>query len=346
MLFAVGTKVRMKHTGDKGVVTEILGGGMLNVLLQFDDMEIPVFEEDVVKEEEYVASNSKHFIQQGKQVRAKNAPAPSKKIEYTIEKSLGVQLAFDPDYDREGMVKKYKIFLLNDTDYDYLFSIYLERAGTVPKSFNGKLDALSTYLVEELLYDSLNDNPSFTVDCWRMTTAGTEQKQTQTIKIKPKQFFKKVQVTPLLKRPVHLYVVFDPTKKPAETSKEEDLKAYTQKNVKPTKKRKADYVAYDPHDVREFANFVPEIDLHIENLSARTLKMSNAEMLRLQLQNFDTFIAKAIRLGVHRVFVIHGVGKGKLRNEIASRLIKMPGVKTFKNEYHPKYGWGATEVFF
>jgi len=346
MLFAVGTKVRMKHTGDKGVVTEILGDGMLNVLLQFDEMEIPVFEEDVVKEEAYVAANSEHFVKKGKQVRAKNAPSPSKKIEYTIEKSLGVQLAFDPDYDSEGMVKKYKIFLLNDTDYDYLFSIYLERAGTVPKSFNGKIDALSTYLVEELLYDSLNDNPSFAVDCWRMTTAGTEQKQTQTIKLKPKQFFKKVQITPLLNRPVHLYVLFDPTKKSSEKPKEEGLKAYTQKNIKPTKKRKENYAAYDPHDVREFANFIPEIDLHVENLSSKTLKMNNAEKLRLQLSNFDTFIEKAIRLGVHRVFVIHGLGKGKLRNEIASRLINIPEVKTFKNEYHPKYGWGATEVFF
>lgn len=346
MLFAVGTKVRMKHTGDKGVVTKLLGDGMLNVLLQFDDMEIPVFEEDVIKEEEYVEEYSKHFIKKGKQVRAKDIPAPSKKIDYNIKNSLGVQIAFDPDYDREGMVKQYKIFLLNDTTYDYLFSVYLERVSTVPKSFNGKLDATSVFLVDDLPYDSLNDNPSFTVDCWRMTTAGTEQKQTQTIKIKPKQFFKKVQVTPMLNRPVHLYILFNPANKATKKPKEDDLKVYTQKNTKITKKRKENYVAYDAHDVREFANFVPELDLHLENSSSKTHKMNNADKLRLQLKNFDDFIAKAIRLGVHRVFVIHGIGKGKLRNEIASRLINLPEVQTFKNEYHPKYGWGATEVFF
>jgi len=40
------------------------------------------------------------------------------------------------------------------------------------------------------------------------------------------------------------------------------------------------------------------------------------------------------------------IGKGRLRNEIASRLVQMPEVKTFKNEYHPNYGFGATEVIF
>jgi dsDNA-specific endonuclease/ATPase MutS2 len=44
--------------------------------------------------------------------------------------------------------------------------------------------------------------------------------------------------------------------------------------------------------------------------------------------------------------VIHGLGKGKLKNEIATRLINHPEVKTFKNEYHPKYGFGATEIIF
>jgi len=63
-------------------------------------------------------------------------------------------------------------------------------------------------------------------------------------------------------------------------------------------------------------------------------------------KHFDRFIDKAIRLGVPRVYVIHGIGKGKLKNMIASRLIQIPEVQTFKNEYHPRYGWGATEVIF
>ena len=74
--------------------------------------------------------------------------------------------------------------------------------------------------------------------------------------------------------------------------------------------------------------------------------MNNAEILRLQLRTFDDYLEKAIRVGVPKVFIIHGLGKGRLRNEIASRLIRHPEVETFKNEYHPRYGYGATEVIF
>ncbi|RQH21817.1 hypothetical protein D5R40_31195 [Okeania hirsuta] len=49
---------------------------------------------------------------------------------------------------------------------------------------------------------------------------------------------------------------------------------------------------------------------------------------------------------MERVFVIHGVGEGKLRNAIATRLIKYPEVVSFKNEFHPRYGFGATEIIF
>ena len=75
-------------------------------------------------------------------------------------------------------------------------------------------------------------------------------------------------------------------------------------------------------------------------------KRNNAEILRIQLTHFNQFLEKAIRLGVKSAFVIHGVGKGKLKNEIATRLMNHPQVKTFKNEFHPKYGFGATEIIF
>ena len=89
-----------------------------------------------------------------------------------------------------------------------------------------------------------------------------------------------------------------------------------------------------------------ELDLHIERLTNRREKLNNSEMMRLQLSRFDQYMDEAIRLGVERVFIIHGLGTGRLKNAIASRLIALSEVKTFKNEYHPKYGWGATEVIF
>jgi dsDNA-specific endonuclease/ATPase MutS2 len=44
--------------------------------------------------------------------------------------------------------------------------------------------------------------------------------------------------------------------------------------------------------------------------------------------------------------VIHGVGTGKLRDEIHEILRTKREVKSFINRYDPRYGYGATEIFF
>ncbi len=344
MLFAIGTKVRLKHTGDIGEITEMLGDGMLNVWVDSQDMEIPVFEEDLVRAEDYVNTNHKAKII--------NTPAPVKKVvqyepptietQYTILKSQGLQLAFDPVKDVIDIVTKYQVFLINDTNDEFIFSLKINGGSPI----HGKITATSTFQLADLLFDQLNDSPTYEIESWKITTEGTGTKQQKTLKVKAKQFFKKVKTAPLLNRPVHLYILFDKAVAKAKNKEAEDLRTYTQKNTRPVRLQQPQNKKYQLHDVQEYANFSGEIDLHIENLPSRKGKMSNAEKLYLQLEHFDRFMEKAIRLGVPRVFIIHGIGKGKLKNIIASRLIQMKDVKTFKNEYHPRYGWGATEVIF
>ena len=70
------------------------------------------------------------------------------------------------------------------------------------------------------------------------------------------------------------------------------------------------------------------------------------QILSVQLSHFENFMQRAIRLDVERVFIIHGVGEGKLRSAIQKRLQEMEAVKSFKNEFHGRYGYGATEVIF
>lgn len=351
MLFAIGTKVRLKHTGDQGEVTEMLADGMLNVWIPSQQMEIPIFEEDLIREQDYQATPK----QAKKPTISPIVNTSTKKLvqytspiatdQYTVFKSQGLQLAFDPQYDIEGLTTHYQVFLLNDSKAEFIFSVQRNLPNHFAKKMHGKLTAYSSYQLTDLLFDQLNDTPTYDLECWEVTTAGTGNKQQKTLKIKAKQFFKKVKIAPLLDRAVHLYLLFNSIT-PQQKVKEEDLKSYTQKNVRPVKYQKLGKRSYSIHDVEEYANFTGEIDLHIENLSSRKGKMSSSEKLQLQLDHFEQYIEKAIRLGVPRIYVIHGIGKGKLKNMIASRLIQMPEVKTFKNEYHPRYGWGATEVIF
>ncbi|MEZ4986960.1 MAG: Smr/MutS family protein [Saprospiraceae bacterium] len=101
-----------------------------------------------------------------------------------------------------------------------------------------------------------------------------------------------------------------------------------------------------PHEVWDMASFSTEIDLHIECLVDDPSAYPTNKILALQLRHFEDYMDRAIRLGVDRVFIIHGLGEGKLRQAIHNRLREMEAVKSFENAYHPLYGHGATEVLF
>ena len=349
MLISVGTRVRLIHLRENGVVTALLHDeGMARVRLE-DGEEIPVFLEDLARPDALPANppSVKAKFVPGKKEKTEQPPErPPIESQYLILKSKGLQVAFDPLPEPDGQIRQFNIYLLNDTRNDYLFTFELQLDGRVVQRENQKISRTSYVPVGQLHFDQLNDAPSVTVSCWRLTTSGTGPKIEKQLRIRPKQFFKQAKTAPLLNRKVHLFLLFKPdADQKTESNTAEDLRDYTRKNTKP-KPEWQDIRTRMPHEVMEMAEFIPEIDLHIEQLGGNAKKMSNAEILRIQLFHFDQYMLKAIRLGVERVFIIHGIGKGKLRDAIASRLIQMPEVRTFRNEYHHRYGYGATEVIF
>lgn len=341
MLFAVGTKVRLKNTGDEGVITEMLGEDMFTVLLTEMDIEIPAFEGNI----ERIGSEKKTAKFVAGKMKKPKIQLPDADSQYTLLSNKGLLIAFDPQLNLDDSITHYNIHLINATAVDVIFSFELKLKGVSKLKVNAKTPATSAYQVGELQYTQLNEMPSVELDCWKVTTAGTEAKQHKSLKLKPKTFFSKLATAPLLNKQAHLFVMFkelgsvQPQPKPKSA---EDLSTYTKRNA--PLKRRSNRSLYNLHDVKEFAEFDPEIDLHIDRLVDDFDILDKADILSTQLSHFDQFLAKAIRLGVERVFAIHGIGKGKLRNKIASRLIQHPDVVTFKNEYHPRYGWGATEI--
>ncbi|MCH5597177.1 Smr/MutS family protein [Niabella ginsengisoli] len=87
------------------------------------------------------------------------------------------------------------------------------------------------------------------------------------------------------------------------------------------------------------------VDLHIEKLTDDPSRMSNFEMLTLQLKTFEKFYDLAVSHMQPTLIIIHGVGTGKLRDEIHDALKLKSEVNYFINQYDPKYGYGATEIF-
>jgi DNA-nicking Smr family endonuclease len=257
-----------------------------------------------------------------------------------------ILLAFEPVLQNDGTPEGFVVSLLNDCPDPILFELDFFAGGVKRFGKKGKLDAGGYSELGKMQYDDLNEFPEAKVTCWKIVKDGTSSRYAKDMRIKPGVFFSSLTpVAPILHRQAHVLTLFEGLSAERKKNHAEDLKAYTQRKAPPVRQwHESANDDRSQHEVREAADFSIELDLHIEKLVQGHEQLSNAQILQLQVRVFEAYIEKAIRLGMERVFIIHGVGEGRLRNTIASSLFRIPEVITFKNEYHPKYGYGATEV--
>jgi DNA-nicking Smr family endonuclease len=88
---------------------------------------------------------------------------------------------------------------------------------------------------------------------------------------------------------------------------------------------------------------VMEIDLHLHELVDNEHHLGDAEKLDHQLRYFERMLNTAIRTGKRKMIVIHGVGEGRLRDEVR-RVLEHYDVVRFHDANPRLYGYGATEV--
>lgn len=348
MNYPVGTKVHFRFTGEAGTVVGLLEDGLIQVQMDEDSsLVIPAFEEDLepYKPPTPTAQSEIRFSRQ------EAPPEPlHQQIKGTVapDEREGILLAFEPMQGRSETVSKYKAWLVNASASTYLFYIGLFIGDDCLFSKEDKLDAGVALELGNMDSDDLNDLPDVEIELKRISTAGVEEGGLQEFKIKPKQFFNKLRHTPVLNLFTHAFLIPDQNKSTAAEQNAQSLREYTKQNKKkqqPPKDHWYNSAPYRAFDIEEFSTFEPEIDLHIEALTSTWRQLDKAMILRIQLEQCTKFLDRAIRLGAHQVYLIHGVGEGKLRDAIKELLTDRPEVVRFKNEYHHKYGYGATEVF-
>ena len=256
----------------------------------------------------------------------------------------GLFLAFEPVVNAGGDTNSYCIYLINRTlwkvvfdGYMYILDDELPLSGSVA---NENITELG-YLPKA----KLNDYPEFDLTLWRWTTEGQDGRVVKQLKIKPKQFFKKFTYSPYLNADVHLYQLADDFAPPVQ--REDTLRNYTKDNLPEKEKNIYEQMYVQIRDVKAYANFNKSIDLHIHILTKDYEKMDAAQSLHFQIEAFESYLNEAIRTGVPHVYVIHGKGKGRLREEVHRRLRDNPQVVRFEDGYHEGYGTGgATKVIF
>jgi len=94
-------------------------------------------------------------------------------------------------------------------------------------------------------------------------------------------------------------------------------------------------------DLKAISKFNPTLDLHYDALLKSGHLPPEGPILEWQLLICQKFILKAQSLQVRRVTIIHGIGAGILKNEVAHLLDKHPGVSDFE----PSFDGAAFIVF-
>ena len=87
-----------------------------------------------------------------------------------------------------------------------------------------------------------------------------------------------------------------------------------------------------------------EIDLHIHELLDNCSGLSNSEMLKIQLDKFNSVMEENKNNKGKKVVFIHGVGNGTLKTEIRTQLNKKYKGLYYLDASFKEYGFGATMV--
>ena len=87
-----------------------------------------------------------------------------------------------------------------------------------------------------------------------------------------------------------------------------------------------------------------EVDLHIHKLTDSNRRMTNYDILTLQLDTAKRQLEFAMRKRIQKIVFIHGVGEGVLKMELETLFRRYENIKYYQADLQ-KYGNGATEVY-
>jgi hypothetical protein len=337
MKFQIGDKVTVLHSNEEAEIVELINEKMVMVDVRgvkfpayIDQLDFPYFKRFTEKKDQ-PRKKEKTFIDE----------LPVDKSKKAIPPTDGCWLRFLPvsDTDEFGdeVVESLKIYLVNHTDKGLNFKYQLSYSGKQDFSLTNEIPSSKDFYLHDIPFENLNDSPVFDFDFGLLQYEKSKAPHFEhALKLKAKQVFLRIDEIRKKGDASFAYKLFDryPDKSPEE-EKPEFVSAGTGGNR-----------LYDAKHSRQHLEAPKyEVDLHIEKIVPEWKHLSNFEILTIQLNELEKYLDLAIAHHQHNLIAIHGVGTGKLKDEIHEILKTRREVRSFINQYDPRYGYGATEIF-
>ena len=340
MKYQVGDEILVLLSNEEGRIIEIMNDKM--VMIEVRGVKFPAYMDQIDFPYFKRFTEKKLFSQKAAPQKIYVDQIPKEKVLKNDSKNeegvwLNIIPKFSLDDFNDEIVDNLKIYISNRNRVSYNFIYDQSFGGESNFSIESTIAPFTDFYIHDIAFEDINDSPSFSVD-FSLTEPHKKKADhfESIVKIKPKQFFQKIEILKEDDKAQIRYPLFE-----TYPDKIED------NHIAIDVLRNAGYKVYDVSKIKQNIQQARSvIDLHIEKIMDRHKHLSNAEILHFQLEEFEKWFELARLNNLPSMIIIHGVGKGKLKQEIHDLLKVKSGVKSFINQYSDFYGYGATEVFF
>jgi hypothetical protein len=332
--FQIGQKVFLRFEQEWATVVSLDSDPFLEVQ-DLSGSSFLVDSDDVLSEEEYHFEKLEKPVQTTSQVNSNS----SEKQFGMEELSAGLYILLKPN-DDQPISEEYQCWLLNTSAFICSFHATLITLDSEPYIEESILDNSAPFMLCEIYKEDIGSQARIDLIVGFEIPGSKNTKQNLRFKIQPKK------------------ILESPLRKATDGTEYKIFQMLTLEQILPStnskwtisssdsKKSKSQGNYFPRIDIQSKAAFSLDLDLHAEKIMHNHKSSSQKDIVERQMKVFEQYIHDAIRHGIDRVFIIHGIGEGKLKERIHQRLDQMSFVSKFRNEFHPKYGWGATEVEF
>jgi len=332
MKYEIGDKIILLHSDEEGTVVEFINDKM--VMVNVEGVKFPVYMDQI--DFPYFKIFSTARKEESKKLFVDDIRKEKQKV--TLPSNEGVFLSFFPVFNKDVFnddnVDKMKIFLVNSNADNYNFIYNLNYAGENKFSLKNTIRSASDFYIHDISFEDMSDNPKFSFEFSLVTSDKKKADFFEAgLKVKAKQLFKKIEESRIKNDASFSFQVFQ--EYPEKLHEERvDLSALSKGGS---------------YDIKKASRHLPPpqsvVDLHFDKIANDTNGLSSFQMLDMQLATFEKYLDLARAHRLPEMIVIHGIGEGRLRDEIHERLRLSKGIKSFVNQFHPLYGFGATEIY-
>jgi hypothetical protein len=327
MRLRIGDKVRFLNETGEGVVSRIKD--KLTVYVEMPDgFEIPYLASQLVPiHTELIIDKDADNIELNPEAQFNDA----------------VYLIIEPDHEYPALINDYKIYLFNSSSFNVLFSYSIKDDEYFQTLKHGELGAYQKILLKQVKIQFFKDYSYHKIEClfYKNSHFKTQMPIVEIVNISPKTLAEsKAIVHDEFKFPVYGFLLKEEFL--TQTNVEQELSLVDIAKLKSVKEFNS-RSKVSKSNKEYLKSLEKEVDLHITELIDKPEGLSNFEMLNIQLEKFENELDEAIFKNMKKIVFIHGVGNGRLKQEIISRLKQTKGV-TFQDGSYKDYGFGATQV--